>query len=237
MATTPVIECRGVVKDYVTDAGTLHVLKGVDLTVMRGEFVAVMGPSGSGKSTLMNILGCLDVPTAGRFVLAGADVGTLAEPELARLRNQTIGFVFQGFNLLTRATLEDNVALPPVYARVGAAARWARARAVLGKVGLGDYARSYPNRISGGEQQRVAIARALVTGPALVLADEPTGNLDTHTSVEIMKLFAGLNADGMTLVVVTHEPDVAAWARRLVQLRDGLVQYDGPVPEQFRKAS
>jgi putative ABC transport system ATP-binding protein len=237
MATTPVIECRGVVKDYVTDAGTLHVLKGVDLTVMRGEFVAVMGPSGSGKSTLMNILGCLDVPTAGRFVLAGADVGTLAEPELARLRNQTIGFVFQGFNLLTRATLEDNVALPLVYARVGAADRRARARAVLGKVGLGDYARSYPNRISGGEQQRVAIARALVTGPALVLADEPTGNLDTHTSVEIMKLFAGLNADGMTLVVVTHEPDVAAWARRLVQLRDGLVQYDGPVPEQFRKAS
>jgi putative ABC transport system ATP-binding protein len=237
MAAAPVIECHGVVKDYVTDAGTLHVLKGVDLVVRPGEFVAIMGPSGSGKSTLMNILGCLDVPTAGRFVLAGADVGTLAEPELARLRNQVIGFVFQGFNLLTRATLEDNVALPLVYARVGAAERRARAREVLGKVGLGTHARSFPNKISGGEQQRVAIARALVTRPTLVLADEPTGNLDTHTSVEIMQLFAGLNGDGMTIVVVTHEPDVAAWAQRLVQLRDGLIQYDGPVPEQFRKAS
>jgi putative ABC transport system ATP-binding protein len=185
----------------------------------------------------MNILGCLDVPTAGRFLLAGSDVGSLAEPELARLRNQTIGFVFQGFNLLTRATLEDNVALPLVYARVGAAQRRARARELLGKVGLGAYARSFPNKISGGEQQRVAIARALVTRPELVLADEPTGNLDTHTSADIMQLFAGLNRDGMTIVVVTHEPDVAAWAQRLVQLRDGVVQYDGPVPAQFRKAS
>ena len=231
------IDLRDVVKDYVTDAGTLHVLKGIDLVVQRGEFVAIMGPSGSGTSTLMNILGCLDVPTAGHFVLAGADVATLAEPDLARLRNQVIGFVFQGFNLLTRATLEDNVALPLVYARVGAAERGSRAREVLGKVGLGAYARSFPNKISGGEQQRVAIARALVTRPTLVLADEPTGNLDTRTSVEIMQLFAGLNADGMTIVVVTHEPDVAAWAQRLVQLRDGLIQYDGPVPEQFRKAS
>jgi len=237
MATTPVIDCRGVVKDYVTDAGTLHVLKGIDLTVLAGEFVAIMGPSGSGKSTLMNILGCLDVPTAGRFLLAGSDVGTLAEPELARLRNQTIGFVFQGFNLLNRATLEDNVALPLVYARVNAAERRDRARALLDQVGLGAHAQAFPNKISGGEQQRVAIARALVTRPALVLADEPTGNLDTHTSVEIMQLFEGLNQRGMTIVVVTHEADVAAWARRLVQLRDGVVQYDGPVPEQFRKAS
>jgi putative ABC transport system ATP-binding protein len=177
------------------------------------------------------------VPTAGRFVLAGSDVGTLAEPDLARLRNQTIGFVFQGFNLLNRATLEDNVALPLVYARVGATERRARARELLDQVGLGAFAHSFPNKISGGEQQRVAIARALVTRPALVLADEPTGNLDTHTSVEIMQLFAGLNQGGMTIVVVTHEADVAAWARRLVQLRDGLIQYDGPVPEQFRKAS
>jgi putative ABC transport system ATP-binding protein len=237
MAATPVITCRGVIKDYVTDAGTLNVLRGVDLTVMPGEFVAIMGPSGSGKSTLMNILGCLDVPTGGQYVLAGADVGTLAEPELARLRNQTIGFVFQGFNLLGRATLEDNVALPLVYARVPASQRRARAREMLAKVGLGDYARSYPNRISGGQQQRVAIARALVTTPALVLADEPTGNLDTHTSSEIMELFASLNRDGMTLVVVTHEPDVAACAHRLVQLRDGVVHYDGPVPGQLRKAS
>ena len=236
-AATPVIACRGVVKDYVTDAGTLNVLRGIDLTVMPGEFVAIMGPSGSGKSTLMNILGCLDVPTGGQYVLAGADVGTLAEPALARLRNQTIGFVFQGFNLLGRATLEDNVALPLVYARVPAAERRARARDVLAKVGLGDYARSFPNKISGGQQQRVAIARALVTRPALVLADEPTGNLDSHTSMEIMELFGSLNRDGMTLVVVTHEPAVAGSARRLVQLRDGLVHYDGPVPEQFRKAS
>jgi putative ABC transport system ATP-binding protein len=237
MAATPVIACRGVAKDDVTDAGTLNVLRGIDLTVLPGEFVAIMGPSGSGKSTLMNILGCLDVPSGGQYVLAGADVGTLAEPELARLRNQTIGFVFQGFNLLGRATLEDNVALPLVYARVPAAQRRARARDVLQKVGLGDYARSYPNKISGGQQQRVAIARALVTRPALVLADEPTGNLDTHTSSEIMELFASLNRDGMTLVVVTHEPDVAACAHRLVQLRDGVVHYDGPVPEQYRKAS
>jgi putative ABC transport system ATP-binding protein len=237
MPTTPVIACRGVIKDYVTEAGTLHVLKGIDLTVMPGEFVAIMGPSGSGKSTLMNILGCLDVPTAGQFVLAGADVATLAEPELARLRNQALGFVFQGFNLLGRATLEDNVGLPLVYARVAAAERRARARDVLAKVGLGDYTRAFPNKISGGQQQRVAIARALVTHPALVLADEPTGNLDTQTSKEIMELFASLNRDGMTLVVVTHEADVAAWASRLVQLRDGVVHYDGPIPEQFRKAS
>ncbi|MCX7057942.1 MAG: ABC transporter ATP-binding protein [Proteobacteria bacterium] len=237
MSATAVIQCRGLLKDYVTDAGALHVLKGIDLTVMPGEFVAIMGPSGSGKSTLMNILGCLDVPSGGQYLLAGADVGSLGEPALARLRNQTIGFVFQGFNLLGRATLEDNVALPLVYARVGTAERRARARAVLAKVGLGDYPRSFPNKISGGQQQRVAIARALVTSPALVLADEPTGNLDSHTSMEIMQLFAALNRDGMTVVVVTHEPDVAACASRLVQLRDGLVHYDGPVPEQFRKAS
>ncbi|MEI8297247.1 MAG: ABC transporter ATP-binding protein [Pseudomonadota bacterium] len=237
MSATAVIQCRGLLKDYVTDAGALPVLKGIDLTVMPGEFVAIMGPSGSGKSTLMNILGCLDVPSGGQYLLAGADVGSLAEPALARLRNQTIGFVFQGFNLLGRATLEDNVALPLVYARVGTAERRARARAVLAKVGLGDYPRSFPNKISGGQQQRVAIARALVTAPALVLADEPTGNLDSHTSMEIMQLFAALNRDGMTVVVVTHEADVAACASRLVQLRDGLVHYDGPVPEQFRKAS
>jgi putative ABC transport system ATP-binding protein len=237
MAATPVIACRGVHKDYQTDAGVLHALAGIDLTVLAGEFVAIMGPSGSGKSTLMNVLGCLDVPTSGQYLLAGADVGTLDDDALARLRNRTIGFVFQGFNLLTRATLEDNVALPLVYGRVSAAERRARARAVLEQVGLGQYARSYPNKISGGQQQRVAIARALVTRPALVLADEPTGNLDTHTSGEIMELFTGLNRDGMTVVVVTHEPDIAGWTRRLVQLRDGLIQYDGPVPAQYRKAS
>jgi putative ABC transport system ATP-binding protein len=237
MGATPVIECRGVAKDYITDAGTFTALKGIDLTVMPGEFVAIMGPSGSGKSTLMNILGCLDVPTSGSYHLAGADVATLDDAALARLRNRTIGFVFQGFNLLARATLADNVALPLVYAKVGAAERGARAREVLGKVGLGGYAGAFPNKISGGQQQRVAIARALVTHPALVLADEPTGNLDSHTSLGLMQVFAALNADGMTLVVVTHEPDVAAWAKRLVQLRDGHIHYDGPVPEQYRKAS
>jgi len=237
MAATPVIACRAVHKDYATDAGVLHALAGIDLTVLPGEFVAIMGPSGSGKSTLMNVLGCLDVPTSGQYLLAGADVGTLDDDALARLRNRTIGFVFQGFNLLARATLEDNVALPLVYGRVGAAERGARARAVLEQVGLSQYARSYPNKISGGQQQRVAIARALVTRPALVLADEPTGNLDSQTSREIMELFTGLNRAGMTLVVVTHEVDVAAFAHRLVQLRDGLIHYDGPVPAPYRKAS
>jgi putative ABC transport system ATP-binding protein len=233
----PVVECRGVTKDYASEAGVLHALRGVDLVVEAGEFVAIMGPSGSGKSTLMNVLGCLDVPTAGTYRLAGTDVGALDDDALAVLRNRTLGFVFQGFNLLARATLEDNVALPLVYAHVDAATRRARAREMLGHVGLGAYARSRPNRISGGQQQRVAIARALVTDPRLVLADEPTGNLDSQTSVEIMQLFARLNAEGATLVVVTHEPDVAAWAKRLVQVRDGLVHYDGPVPESFRRGT
>ncbi len=233
----PVIECRGVVKDYRSEAGVLRALAGVDLRVARGEFVAIMGPSGSGKSTLMNVLGCLDVPTEGSYRLAGVDVATLDDDALAGLRNRTIGFVFQGFNLLARASLEDNVALPLVYAHVDAAERRRRAREQLAKVGLGDYARSRPNRISGGQQQRVAIARALVTSPQLVLADEPTGNLDSQTSVEILKLFEALNAEGNTIVVVTHESDVAAWAKRLVQVRDGRVHYDGPVPPGYRRAA
>jgi putative ABC transport system ATP-binding protein len=237
MAEAAVIECRGVGKDYTSEAGTVCVLNGIDLSVQRGEFVAIMGPSGSGKSTLMNILGCLDVPTRGQYLLAGADVGRLDGDALARLRNRTIGFVFQGFNLLSRATLADNVALPLVYARVAPAERRARAREALAKVGLGDRGASYPNKISGGQQQRVAIARALVTRPALVLADEPTGNLDTRTSDEIMALFAALNRDGMSVVVVTHERDVAAATRRLIQLRDGRIEYDGALPDGYRKAS
>ena len=230
-----VISLQNVHKHYVTDAGTLPVLKGIDLSVAPGEFVAIMGPSGSGKSTLMNILGCLDVPSEGRFCLAGADVSQLSEPRLAKLRNATIGFVFQGFNLLGRTNLEDNVALPLVYAKVSAGDRRARAREMLKRVGLEGYARSLPSRISGGQQQRVAIARALINQPALVLADEPTGNLDSQTSDEIMRFLTELNRDGMTIVVVTHEPDVASYAHRLVQLRDGRVQYDGPIPESFRR--
>jgi putative ABC transport system ATP-binding protein len=232
----PVVECRGVVKDYASQAGVLRALHGVDLVVQPGEFVAIMGPSGSGKSTLMNILGCLDVPSEGSYRLGGTDVATLDDDALAALRNRSLGFVFQGFNLLARATLEDNVALPLVYAHVDGATRRARAREMLARVGLAKYTRSLPNRISGGQQQRVAIARALVTHPQLVLADEPTGNLDSHTSVEIMQLFEKLNAEGITIVVVTHESDIAAWAKRLVQVRDGLVQYDGPVPSHFQRS-
>lgn len=225
-----VIEITDLRKAYDTAAGPVPVLKGIGLKVEVGEFVAVMGPSGSGKSTFMNILGCLDVPTSGRYLLTGRDMGTLSGDELAQLRNQVIGFVFQGFNLLPRASLLDNVALPLVYRGVGRAERRERARAMLAKVGLEKYGEYAPTHVSGGQQQRVAIARALVTEPKLILADEPTGNLDTHTSQEIMELFSGLNRiDGITVVVVTHEPDVATYARRLVRLVDGVVAYDGSV--------
>ena len=195
-------------------------LKDVNLEIRAGEFVAVMGPSGSGKSTFMNILGCLDLPTAGKYVLDGRDVATLDKNQLARLRNEVIGFVFQGYNLLPRASLADNVALPMVYAGAGRDRRNAMARDLLGRVGLANYERYAPNQISGGQQQRVAIARALINSPRLILADEPTGNLDSKTSYEIMKLFVALNQqDGITIVLVTHEPDIAAYAKRLVQVR------------------
>ncbi len=225
-----VIRIERLFKEYETDAGPVPVLKDVSATVAPGEFVAVMGPSGSGKSTFMNILGCLDVATSGRYVLNGRDVGTLDRDELAHLRNRVIGFVFQGFNLLPRANLEDNVGLPLIYGGVTRRERLARAREMLAKVGLGTYGRSRPNQISGGQQQRVAIARALVNRPKLILADEPTGNLDTATSREIMALFTELNErEGITIVLVTHEPDVAASARRLVRLTDGKIVYDGPI--------
>ena len=232
MSSPPVIQIEHLFKEYQTDAGAVPVLKDVSLTVMPGEFVAIMGPSGSGKSTFMNILGCLDIPTSGSYLLNSRDVGKQSPDELAGLRNQVIGFVFQGFNLLPRASLEDNIALPLIYRGVERRGRLARANEMLEKVGLGGYQRSHPNQISGGQQQRVAIARALVSRPKLILADEPTGNLDTHTSQEIMALFSELNErDGITVVLVTHENDIAAGARRLVRLADGRIVYDGKMSD------
>ena len=222
----PVIRVVGLGKSYETAAGLFPALKGVDLEVRPGEFIAIMGPSGSGKSTFMNLLGCLDTPTLGDYFLAGQNVAHMDKDALAVLRNRTLGFVFQGFNLLPRMSLQDNVALPLVYAAVDKESRRAAAREMLDKVGLGKYAESLPNRISGGQQQRVAIARALVNKPRLILADEPTGNLDSHTSEEIMRLFSDLNAEGITIVLVTHEADVAAHAKRQVRFLDGEIVSD-----------
>ena len=223
-----VIQVENLDKAYDTPMGPFPVLKGVSLTITPGEFVAIMGPSGSGKSTFMNILGCLDRPTAGRYVLDGKSVAELDKDQTALMRNRTIGFVFQGFNLLPRMNLEDNVALPLVYYGVEKEVRLARAREMLAKVGLGKYGKSLPNRISGGQQQRVAIARALVNRPRLILADEPTGNLDSHTSEEIMALFEELNREGITIVLVTHEPDIAHHAKRQVRFLDGQIVHDAP---------
>ena len=225
--TDAVIRITALHKHYETAAGKVPVLKDISLTLHAGEFVAIMGPSGSGKSTFMNILGCLDSASAGSYLLNGEDVGALNKDQLAHLRNEVIGFVFQGFNLLPRAHLLDNVALPLVYAGIGKRERMSRARAMLERVGLGRYGESLPNQISGGQQQRVAIARALVNRPRLILADEPTGNLDTHTSVEIMEIFTALNREGITVVLVTHEPDIAAYTRRLVRFVDGRIVHDG----------
>lgn len=230
MSGDAVIRIEGLFKDYVTEAGTVPVLKDVSITVMPGEFIAIMGPSGSGKSTLMNIIGCLDTSTSGSYQLNGRDVNAQSRDELAHLRNHIIGFVFQGFNLLPRANLEDNVALPLIYRGVSRAERLKQANEMLKHVGLAAHNRSRPNQISGGQQQRVAIARALVNAPKLLLADEPTGNLDTKTSYEIMELFSQLNQrDGITIVLVTHEPDIATYAQRLIRLIDGKIVYDGPV--------
>lgn len=222
----PVIRVAGLGKSYETAAGLFPALKGVDLEVRPGEFIAIMGPSGSGKSTFMNLLGCLDTPTVGDYFLAGENVAHMDKDALALLRNRTLGFVFQGFNLLPRMSLQDNVALPLVYAGVDRETRQAKARELLAKVGLGNYAESLPNRISGGQQQRVAIARALVNEPRLILADEPTGNLDSHTSEEIMRLFEELNGEGITIVLVTHEPDIAAHCKRQVRFLDGQIVSD-----------
>jgi putative ABC transport system ATP-binding protein len=224
--TEPVIRVAGLGKSYETAAGLFPALRGVDLEIRPGEFIAIMGPSGSGKSTFMNLLGCLDTPSSGDYFLAGRNVAHMDKDALAILRNRTLGFVFQGFNLLPRMSLQDNVALPLVYAAVDKESRRAAAREMLDKVGLGKYAESLPNRISGGQQQRVAIARALVNKPRLLLADEPTGNLDSHTSEEIMALFGELNREGITVVLVTHEPDIAAHARRQVRFLDGQLVSD-----------
>ena len=231
-ASDEVIRVVGLGKSYITAAGPFPALKGVDLKIDRGEYVAVMGPSGSGKSTFMNLLGCLDTPTIGDYFLVGRNVAHLQSDELAILRNRTIGFVFQGFNLLPRMSLEDNVALPLVYARVEREPRREKAREMLARVGLENYAQSLPARISGGQQQRVAIARALINSPSLILADEPTGNLDSHTSEEIMVLFRQLNEEGITIILVTHEHDIADHARRQVRFLDGLIVSDVPTPKR-----
>ena len=223
------IEARDLTKTYTMGDQTVHALRGVSLDIEAGGFVAIMGASGSGKSTLMNILGCLDVPTSGHYRLAGEAVDGLAPDALASIRNRRIGFVFQQFNLLPRTSALENVELPMVYAGVKAPERRARALAALQRVGLGERAGHTPSELSGGQQQRVAIARALVNQPSLILADEPTGALDSATSEDIMKLLTELNHQGMTVVLVTHEPDIATWARRKLVFRDGVMVEDGSV--------
>jgi putative ABC transport system ATP-binding protein len=222
----PLLRLEDVWKTYVMGETELHALRGVTLSVEAGEFTAIMGASGSGKSTLMNLLGCLDRPTHGRYLLEGEDVSGLPSDTLATIRNRTIGFVFQNFNLLTRTSAVENVELPLLYAGLAAGERHARAREALERVGLADRADHHPNQLSGGQQQRVAVARALVNQPRLLLADEPTGNLDSRTSVEVMALLQELGRSGITVVLVTHEADIAEYSSRVIVMRDGQVQSD-----------
>jgi putative ABC transport system ATP-binding protein len=222
----PIIRVRDAHKYYDLGETRVHALRGVSLEIRRGEFLAIMGASGSGKSTFMNIVGCLDRPTSGEYILDDTDVAGLSEEELAAIRNRKIGFVFQGFNLLSRTTALENVELPTLYARIPKEDREKRAVGALELVGLGDRIHHYPSQLSGGQQQRVAIARALVNKPAILLADEPTGNLDSRTSVEIMDIFQKLNAEGLTIMIVTHEHDIAEFAKRNIVFRDGKIRRD-----------
>ncbi|OSZ82231.1 macrolide ABC transporter ATP-binding protein [Chitinophagaceae bacterium IBVUCB1] len=226
-----VISLQDIKKSYYLGKQELPVLKGINLIINSNEYVALMGPSGSGKSTLMNIIGCLDTTTSGTYILNGKDVSRMEDDELADVRNIEIGFVFQQFNLLPRLTAWENVAMPLIYAGTGKKEREERARAMLDKVGLGDRAHHKPNELSGGQSQRVAIARALINNPSIILADEPTGNLDTKTSVEIMDIFSQIHAQGNTVVLVTHEEDIANYTHRVVRIRDGVVETDTRRPK------
>jgi putative ABC transport system ATP-binding protein len=231
-----VIHIEGVTKEYKMGEEIVRALRGVDLSIYRNEYVAIMGPSGSGKSTMMNLLGCLDTPTSGKYEFNGKNVATMEDDELAEIRNKEIGFVFQTFNLLPRSTALQNVELPLVYAGISGEERREKALAALQSVGLGDRVHHKPNELSGGQRQRVAIARALVNNPSIILADEPTGNLDTKTSIEIMNIFETLYEQGNTIIVVTHEEDIARHARRIVRLRDGLIESDRLISEmEFAK--
>lgn len=222
----PLIQINGIKRDFALGNEMVYVLKGIDLSIDKGEYVALMGPSGSGKSTLMNLLGCLDTPTSGTYILNGKDVSKMHDDELAEIRNKEIGFVFQTFNLLPRTTALANVALPMVYAGYSKTERNARATEVLQQVNLADRMDHQPNQLSGGQRQRVAIARALVNRPSIILADEPTGNLDSKTSVEIMQLFGQIHESGNTVILVTHEEEIAAYAHRVIRLRDGMIESD-----------
>jgi putative ABC transport system ATP-binding protein len=223
------IRVEDVHKYYELGETRVHALRGVGVQIERGEFVAIMGASGSGKSTFMNILGCLDKPSSGRYLLEGIEASGLSKRELAAIRNRKIGFVFQGFNLLSRTTALENVELPTLYAQITKEEGQKRSREALNLVGLGDRMEHFPSQLSGGQQQRVAIARALVNRPSILLADEPTGNLDSRTSVEIMEVFQKLNDDGLTIILVTHEPDIAQYAKRSIQFRDGRIRRDEPI--------
>ena len=229
----PLINIKALKRDFQLGSETIYVLKGIDLQINKGEYVALMGPSGSGKSTLMNLLGCLDTPTSGTYILNGKDVSQMHDDDLAEIRNKEIGFVFQTFNLLPRTTALDNVALPMIYAGYSKSERNHRATEVLTQVNLADRMDHQPNQLSGGQRQRVAIARALVNKPSIILADEPTGNLDSKTSVEIMNLFNEIHKNGNTVILVTHEEDIAQYAHRIIRLRDGIIESDTQKHQSF----